>query len=242
MDLVIEDSDGQNIVAREMGEPDWLPEATVDAHEVEVFVQEVDTATGGLVSALRPLGRFHPEALVSFQNTPASDRTLRVFVRTYAADGTPDSPTLRAAGTQASVLFQRETAAPVIGQQGDATTDFVTVGVSGFSSFARLRRVKIATALDGAGHLVAPTETIFDSTPDAPPPYIDLTRGAGPQTIYVAVAHSSGGGRWTPDSNVLTVTFAAAEGTGGGGEPGSGEPTGGTPGDFDPVPRHQIEL
>lgn len=51
-----------------------------------------------------------------------------------------------------------------------------------------------------------------------------------PQTVYVTIAHSGGNG-WTPDSEVLEVTFADGDGAGG------------TEGDFDPTPvdRHKLE-
>lgn len=45
-----------------------------------------------------------------------------------------------------------------------------------------------------------------------------------PATVYVTVAHSSGNG-WTQESNILQLTFAAGDGTGG------------SAGDFDPTPR-----
>jgi hypothetical protein len=241
MDLILKPSGGQNVVLRPAARAPWYEEATVDAAEVEMFKQHINPETGAFVGAPTPLGRFPAVGPVIIEHNPQTDRDVIIYAMPYSAEGAAGYSDLRHA-TQVYVPFQRETTAPEIGQMGDATTEDVTVGVSGYSTFARLRRVRIASALDGSGHLVSPAETVFDSTPDAPPPYVDITRGAGPQTIYVAVAHSSGAGRWTPDSNVLTVTFASADGTGGGGAPGSGEPTGGTEGDFDPVPRHQIEL
>jgi hypothetical protein len=50
-----------------------------------------------------------------------------------------------------------------------------------------------------------------------------------PLTVYLTVAHSSGVA-WTPESAVLSVTFAAADGTGG------------SAGDFDPTPRDEHTL
>src|ERR1044071_2345488 len=204
MDLVIADSGGENIVAREMGVPDWMPDATVEAHEVEVFAQEVDRATGGLVGARRSLGRYAPDAKLVIENKQTADRDVRVFAMPYSADGAAGFTSLTDA-TQLTVLVQRETAAPEIGQGGDATTESATVGVRGYTPFARARRVRIASALDGSGHLATPYlfEEVFDSTPDAPPREIDITRGAGPQTVYVAVAHSSGAGRGAPGSHGL---------------------------------------
>jgi hypothetical protein len=50
-----------------------------------------------------------------------------------------------------------------------------------------------------------------------------------PRTIYLSVAHS-GGAAWTPESNILEATFAAADGSGGSG------------GSFDPTPYDKEDL
>lgn len=108
MDLVIEDSGGQNIVAREMGKPDWQPPAAVDAHEVEVFWQELD-ADGAALGAPQTLGRHGLPATVTIPYNPVSpDRKVRVYAVAYSADNTPDVSSLRDA-TQATVLFSRPT-------------------------------------------------------------------------------------------------------------------------------------
>ncbi|HEY0171901.1 MAG TPA: hypothetical protein VGB98_12825 [Pyrinomonadaceae bacterium] len=224
MDLVVEDSDGENIVAREMGESDWMPEATVDAHEVEVFVQEVDAATGGLVGALRPLGRFAPTARIVFQNTPYEDHNLRVIVRAYAADGTPDSPSLREAATQMTVLVQRETAAPTVTQAGEASQTEITLEVGGYSQFALRRKVRVADNADMTGA----AETITAAAGAGLSRVVVVNRAdteTEAQTIYVRVSHSSStDGPFGAESDAQAFTFA--DDAGAGGSSGGGDPFG----------------
>lgn len=239
MDLV-SSYEGICVVSRCWDAPGDYPVPNAQTAYVKVYWRVRNP--GEAASAWNEGPTVAPNGSGAIPYNPASDRNVEIALMPYSASGNPAFASVEEAYS-AALLHQRETEAPVIGQHSDATTEDATVGVSGYSPFARQRRVKIATALDGSGHLVAPTVTVFDSTPNAPPPWIDFTRGSGPQTIYVAVAHSSGDGtHWTPDSNILTLTFASAEGTGGGGGTGSGEPTGGTTGDFDPQPRHRIDL
>lgn len=255
MDLVIEDSGGQNIVAREMGEPDWQPAATVAAHQVEIFTQEIDPATGALVGAPLSRGRFHPEARVVLPNNPDSDKYVRVYAVSYSPDNVPHVSELRDA-TQQTVPFNRETEAPVIGLTKPATTDEVEIGITGFTRFARGRRVTVSANADMSDPLAT---LVYDSANFAArelPRYLTLSRHVGvltteggsdlltedgvqlvveddasvlPLTIYVTVAHS-GGTVWTSESDILEATFAAADGSGGSG------------GDFDPIPRTKESL
>jgi hypothetical protein len=242
MDLV-SDSAGINIVSRPMDEVQDYPDASVPAAYVVIYWRARNP--GDPATAWTQGPTVSPVATVEIPYNPAVDKNVEIAPMPFSASGTPRYSSIDDCFAEIGQthLHQREMDAPLIGQVGDATTDFVTVGVSGYSNFARQRRVKIATALDGSGHLVTPTLTTFDSTPNSPPPYLDFERGTGPQTIYVAVAHSSGNGTvWTPDSNILTLAFASSDGTGGGGGTGSGEPTGGTSGDFNPLPRDLYTL
>lgn len=234
MDLIVKDSGGHNVVAREQAMPEYLPAATVDAARVRLFIRNADEPEQ---DEREIAGHFGRGSQVSIPFNPVRDRNLVIRAVPYSAFGTPGQ------SVSATLLHQRETEVPVIGQATDATTEDVQVGVSNYSPFARQRRVKIATALDGSGHLVDPTETIIDYGAQTPPDFITVTRGTGPQTVYVAVAHRGGpDSPWTPDSNIIPLTFASSEGTGGGGGSGSGEPTGGTTGDYDPTRRDQIDL
>jgi hypothetical protein len=166
------------------------------------------------------------------------------------------SVSLLADAQTADVPFVRETDACAIGQNAPATPGSVEIGITGFTIFARQRRVTVSTNADMSGpNLVV----LFDSDDYASrelPRYFTLSREAGlltteggsellaedgsqlsaedslaalPRTVYVTVAHS-GGAVWTPESNILEVTFAAGDGTGG------------SAGEFDPTPRDLINL
>jgi hypothetical protein len=80
----------------------------VDAHEVEMFLQELD-AQGVPVGVAETLGRHAPDAKIVIRYTPVSpDRKVRVYAVAYSADGVADQQELRYA-TQATVLFNRPT-------------------------------------------------------------------------------------------------------------------------------------
>jgi hypothetical protein len=175
MDLILKHSGGQNIVLRPQARAAWYPTATVDAHEVEIFMQEIDPVTGAFIGIARSLGRFPAEGTVAINHTPHSDRDVVLYAMPYAADNTPGFSEIRHA-TQETVPFRRETEAPTVGQVGDATTDVVTVGVSGFSEFVRRRRLRIAESLTGGGALDNPTEIIYEEAESPRAQFIDISR------------------------------------------------------------------
>jgi hypothetical protein len=248
MDVVGKKSGGPNIVGRPQARAPWYAEATVDAHEVEVFVREIDPGTGAYVGPPQSRGSFAVGRVVLSYN-PDTDRDLVVYAMPYSADGTAGFSEV-AHTTQATVLFRRETQAPVIGQNAPAAVGEVEIGITGFTRFARYRRLTVSASADMTSPLLV---LVLDSQTYAErelPRYLTLQREAGlltteaggqltteagdrltaedesaalPRTVYVTVAHSSGVS-WTPESNVLEVTFAGA------GVPGS-------TGDFDPTPR-----
>jgi hypothetical protein len=251
MDLILKPSGGQNIVLRPQARAAWYEEPTVDAQEVELFRQEIDPATGATIGPRVSLGRFPAEGRVVIPHNPDIDRDVRFYVQPFAADNTPGYSDIRHA-EQATVLFRRETEAPVIAQSSDATTDAVEIGITGHTRFARHRRVTIC---EDAGMTIPVRTIVLDSDDYAArelPRYLTLTREASGEitaedgetlttedgealvieeaggalglTVYVTVAHSSGVA-WTPESNVLEITFADGGGAGG------------STGDFDPTPR-----
>jgi hypothetical protein len=250
VDAIAKRSGGQNIVGRPQARPARYEDASVDAHEVEVFVREIDPATGAFSGVPKSLGRFPAEGTVIYPHNPDTDRDVIVYAMPYSADGTAGFSEI-AHATQAQVLFRREMAAPVIGQNAPATTDAVEIGITDFTRFARHRRLTVSTNADMSSPLLV---LLLDSQAYAArelPRYLTLQRMAGgltaesgeqlltesgeqltaedesaalPRTVYVTVAHSSGVA-WTPESEVLEITFAAGDGTGG------------SAGDFDPTPR-----
>ncbi len=253
MDLVLKPSGGKNLVLRPQARPPYYAPATVDAHQVEVWTQDIEPATGALIGVPIFRDRLHPEATIKLSNAQDSDRDVRVYLMPLGADGTPGYSAL-ADCPQLTILCRRETNAPVIGQNAPATVDTVEIGITGFTRFARQRRVTISANANMSAPLVVltfdlpaysdreiPRYFILERTPAsaeleiaAEPTGGALTVEGGatalPATVYLTVAHSAGVA-WTPESNILLVTFAAAGGTGG--SPGTG---------FDPKPTDRYRL
>lgn len=173
MDLVLRPSGGQNIVLRPQARAAWYPPAAVDAHEVEVFMQELDPETGALIGAPESLGFYPPEGRISIRHNPDSDKDVRLYVVPVGPDGTRGVSSLRNA-TQATLLLQRDTGAPTVSQFGEATAELITIAVDGTSRLARKRRVRIADNEDmtGAGSIVR--EFGIDQVPRL----VEIARGA----------------------------------------------------------------
>jgi hypothetical protein len=157
MDLILKRSGGANVVLRPQARATYYPDAQVDPVEVEIFKQELD-ADGSFIGAPVSLGRFPSSGRFNIPNTPDTDKNVRIYAVAYAPDGTPDVSSL-ADAVQATVLVKRETEAPVIGQDGAATSDTVKIGISGFTRFARQRRVRIADNPE----MTNPIEIVLDS-------------------------------------------------------------------------------
>jgi hypothetical protein len=254
MDIIIAESGGQNIVIWPMALNPPLPDATAAPVLVIVYMKLLSES----VSAFREAARGVPGSLLSWRHMPDVDEYVHLCTRTFSASGTPDYATPAEAfyWNGQTVLFKRETEAPLIGQNAPATADEVEIGITGFTRFARFRRVTISANADMSDPLAV---LLYDSANYAArelPRYLTLTRRIGvltteggselqtedgsqlvieddatilPLTVYVTVAHS-GGAAWTPESNILEATFAAVDGTGG------------STGDFDPIPRDRENL
>jgi hypothetical protein len=210
MDLVLKRSGGQNVVLRPQARAAWLPAATVDAHYVEVFYQELDEA-GALVGSPIPHGRYDPRAEVSIPYNPAAaERDVLVYVMPHAADGTPGYSSLRDA-PQFVVPFARETAAAGgIDEAAPGVTKAPTVAKAGaeeFLVFTPAPDAHGATVTDGeirlrrAGTLALVSTWTIPSGPShrIPQPAFDVEvsyrwrnqfRGGG----------SEGWSAWSPDS------------------------------------------
>lgn len=170
MNIIAKASGGKNIVARPMARPQWYPPASVQPATVEVWQR----AKGEPAAAARLVGRYRPGESGSFAYNPLEDKDLILSTISIAPDGTPSVREL-ADAEEHLLVFQRETAAPVIGQVGDAIANSVTIGVTGYTKLARQRRLRIADSLSG-GALVSPTEEIFDSGNEPVPAFIDIAR------------------------------------------------------------------
>lgn len=255
MDVVAKASGGQNVVARAMAAPHVYRPAEVPAAYVRFFLSfDGEPARNARVVE----GRFAPGAPFSIPSARDIDRDLRLYIVSYSADDTPSVSRLEDA-VQLTIPARRETNAPKIGQDGQATADSVRIGITDFNRYARMRRLTVSAnpdmsdpllvlTLDSAtyverelaryfvleralgGALKAQTGGVLLTEPAGLAFEVEGGEPALPLTVYVTVAHSSGAA-WTPESNVLGVTFAAADGTGG------------SDGDFDPNPidRHKLD-
>lgn len=250
MSLVLKTSGGPNIALRQQKLPLFQPVATTDPVAAELFWRVINA--DGSKGVWNPLGTFGQGARGSISYNPAKDQNVEWAIITYSASGVPNVSRVDQA-LVATLLHQRETDAPTIGQNSPATADSIQIGITGFTRFARYRRVTVSANAD----MSAPLGTLlFNSDAYAErelPRYFilkrdvaialtteggsELTTESGetleveilPVTVYVTVAHS-GGTAWTPESNILEVTFA-------------GESTPGSPGtDFDPTPRDESTI
>jgi hypothetical protein len=204
MDLIAKASGGINIIGRAQALPRWYPEPESAPATVEVWWSYDDET----FDQARFLGTFLPGQVGSLPYNPDADRDVRLYVLTRAADGTPSVSSLDDA-VQATVLFRRETEAPVIGQVGEATTDEITVGVSGYTRFARKRRVRVSSSAD----MSAPLELLFDSSDYISkelPKYVVISRTAGGAPVRTNVALASLGSTATASSSMGGAGHAPA--------------------------------
>jgi hypothetical protein len=120
---------------------------------------------------------------------------------------------------------------PVIGQVAPSLQLSAEIGVTGYTAYARHRKVEISDAIG----MTTPEVTTF-SADEFPASVLStsilVTRASGTANLtrYVRVSHSSNGRDFGPVSNVLAVTFADSGGSGG------------SPGNFDPLPPKDIEI
>ncbi len=253
MDILTAASGGQNVVIWPMALNPPLPDATAAPVLVIVYMKLVSEP----VWDFREAARAAPGSDLKWSHTPDTDEYVDLCTRTFSATGIPDYATPEEAfyANGQTVLFKREIEAPVIGQNKPATADEVEIGITGFTRFARFRRVTVSSNADMSDPLAV---LLFDSADYAAhelPRYFTLSRDTGvllaedgspllaedgslllnegastlPITVYITVAHN-GGAAWTPESNILEAAFAGVDGT-----PGS-------PGDFDPIPHDKESL
>jgi len=156
MSLSAKDSASANLIARDGESQIWYPEATAPAAYVEIWwhYEEIETVKDAKLAGIAvPGGQF------SFPHSPTRDRNIRIYSLSFSVDGTPDFSRLEEA-PQFTLLYNRISDAPEIGQLGDATADSVSVGVKS-STFVRKRRVRIAESMVD-GQLINPSVQIHD--------------------------------------------------------------------------------
>jgi hypothetical protein len=247
----IEDqSGGVSLILADDSMPAFIPAHSTPAARVLLWRRDADkdVDTAEVVATGKPGGAF------SVPFNPDADRNLLFGTQTYSASNTPNPPTLDLLDWQPfSVIRERD--APTIGLNKPATTDSAEVGITGFTRFARYRRVTVSASPDMSDPLSIAVMDSDDYASKELPRYLVLSRVGGaitleaggglttedgsmltteagailPATVYVTVAHN-GGVAWTPESNTLQVTFAAGDGTGG------------SAGSFDPTPVDSHDL
>lgn len=228
--LIIKPDRGIKLVLRPLSQPAWRAAATKEPALVQIFMSDASQPVGtGQLIGVAPVG-----GVLEIDFTPELDRKLRFTPVSIAEDGARDVSMLSEAN---SVYFtlQRETVAPEIGQVGDSdvivegpdTNALVVTGAKGFGPHARLMKVEVA---DDAAMETNLEVTIYDRAESELPRLVRIKRPATTaQTRYVRISYSAGTG-YGPTSNILEVTFPAADGTGG------------STGDFDPNPRADLEI
>jgi hypothetical protein len=159
MALVLKPSGGINILLREQKLPAYYPAATTPAARVRVFWHYDDEAPG---AAREVPGMYSPGSEIRIPYNPDVDKNIVVRTISYSASGVPDVRSLEDA-ISATLIHQRVTEAPIIGQYFDAQPDSVTIAIADTPTLARKRRLKVSESLSGGGALVDPGITVFDS-------------------------------------------------------------------------------
>jgi hypothetical protein len=171
MDIRLKASGGKNIVLRPQARAAWYPSVRVGAASVGVWWRY----EGESWRSARFIGRFSPGAQIDYPVALDLDRNIILSTISYSARGIASVRSLKDA-VEATIIVQRETEAPVVGQVGEATTDRVSLGIDGFTRFARERRVRISPNADMSGA----TEIVLASSDYSSrelPRYFDLDRG-----------------------------------------------------------------
>ncbi len=221
MNLIGRHSGGFNLVGRPQARRAWYPSARSRPAQVEVWWRYEDEPA----AAARYVGTFRPGQQVIYPFNPLVDRNIILSTISLSARGLRSVREIADAHEEL-LVFQRETEAPTLALVGDATHTSMTIAVSGFSSLAIKRRVRVA---DDVGMTTGLTE--FETTLNPGEVlsrliYLDRADfGSGTRDIYVAVAHSSGSTYGTESTPTL---FTYADSGGAGGDTGGdGDPFGG---------------
>ncbi len=231
--LIIKPDRGIKLVLRPLSAGLWRAAATKEPVLVQLFMSDASQPVG----SGQPIGIAAVGTVFEMDFTPELDRKLRFTAISIAEDGARDVALLSEAR---SVYFslQRETTTPEIGQVGAAsvvvegpdTNALVVTGAKGFGRHARFMKVEVAD--DEAMETNLET-TVYDSADFLGRELPRLVQVKRPtttaQTRYVRISYSAGTS-YGPASNILEVTFPAADGTGG------------SSGSFDPNPRLELVI
>lgn len=211
--LLLKRSSGSNVILRDQAQPAFYPTATVAPVAADIYVHYSDEPA----SAARFVRSYGPGETITIPHNPATDRNLVVRAIARSARGVADVSELEDASSF-TALFQRETNAPAVVQIGAATQGLLSLSVTGFTQYARARRVRIA---DDAAMTVNVRVDVVEYGVGLVPTVYQLQRqtsaGQSAQTVYVRISHSSAGvnGPWSPESPAQQFTFADSTGSGG---------------------------
>jgi hypothetical protein len=212
MNLIAKQSGGNNLVGRPQARRPWYPTDRSRPVQVEIWWRY----EGEVAAAARLIGTFAPGQQVVIPSNPLVDRNVILSTVSINANGLRSVRHI-ADAPETIVVFQRESAAPTVGQVGASTHTLIRLAIDGYSTLAIKRKLRVAddsamtTNLTEQTTEVAPGETL--------PRLIDLVRtdgGSGTRTVWVRVSHSSGGA-FGAESNAQSFTYADNGGSGGGG-------------------------
>jgi hypothetical protein len=225
MNLIARHSGGTNLVGRPQARRPWYPTERSRPAQVEVWWRY----EGEVAAAARLLGTFRPGQEVVVPLNPLVDRNLILSTISISATGLRSVREI-ADAPETLLEYQRETAAPTVAQIGAATHTIIQLAIDGYSTLSIKRKVRVAdnSAMTTNSH----EETTEVAPGEVLPRVINLVRddgGTGTRTVWVRVAHSSGGA-FSAESTAQSFTFADSGGSGGG------------TGDEDPFPHREYNL
>lgn len=174
-DLLAKRPGGINLLARPASQAPFYPAPTAQAAYVAVWEHDV----GEPREAARFVGNFGIKAQIHLPFNPASDRSKVIYVVSYSQGGVPSVNQLAHAPSMI-VNFKREASAPTVQLIGAATPSRLTLGIDGFTNYARRRRIRLA---DNSG-MVGASVFSFDSGAQLMPRFVDIQRAPVFQPVF----------------------------------------------------------
>lgn len=194
-DLLAKRPGGINLLARPSSQPPYYPSVTAPAAYVEVWEHDL----GESRDAARLVGRFAKGATGALPWNPASDRSKVLYAVSYSARGVA-SVTQLAHAPSVTVDFNRETIAPTVTQVGTASASVLTLGVDGFTNYARKRRIRVA---DNSGMTDASVFE-FDAGAKLMPRFVDLLRDPVFQSTFAWTGNDPASNGFTKSGSATT--------------------------------------
>jgi hypothetical protein len=223
MNLILKRSGGSNLVIRPQARPAWYPEDRTRPVQAEVWWRY----EGEHPSAAILIGTFAPGQTVSYPANPLVDRNIILSTITISSRGVRSVRTV-ADAHETLLVFQRETAAPVVNEVRPLALKHtrITLAIDGYSSLAIKRRIRIADDADMTVNLAEQEITVSPGDVLPRVSYLDRSDSdPGTRTVWVRIAHSSGGD-YGAESEAQAFTYADDDNAGGTGATAEGDPFG----------------